>query len=120
VIQFPVVLLLLAGAVLGFALVVSSLSVHFGDVRDLLGNLLTLAFFLTPVLYPVDAVPGKLRLLLWLNPFTPFFVGIHDSAFFFRPIRWEAWAGMLLASCLALVLGTAVFERLRETIAEEA
>lgn len=119
-IQFPLVLVLLAGAVLGFALAVSALSVHFGDVRDLLGNLLTLAFFLTPVLYPVDAAPEKLRRLLWLNPFTPFFVAIHESAFFFRPIRWPVWAGMLLAASVALVIGSLVFERLRDTIAEEA
>ena len=118
--QFPLVLLLLAAVVLGFALLVSALSVHFGDVRDLLGNLLTLTFFLTPILYPVNAVPGKLRLLLWLNPFTPFFVAIQESAFFFRPVRLEVWVGMILTAALALGFGAAVFERLRDSIAEEA
>jgi lipopolysaccharide transport system permease protein len=118
--QFPVAVFLLAAAVFGMALAVSALSVHFGDVRDLLGNLLTLAFFLTPVLYPVDAVPERLRLLLWLNPFTSFFVAIHDSVFFFRPIRAEVWIGMIVAALLSLALGGAVFERLRDSIAEEA
>lgn len=118
--QFPVAVFLLAAAVLGMALAVSALSVHFGDVRDLLGNLLTLAFFLTPVLYPVDAVPERLRLLLWLNPFTSFFVAIHESVFFFRPIRAEVWIGMIVAALLSLALGGAVFERLRDSIAEEA
>jgi homopolymeric O-antigen transport system permease protein len=118
--QFPVAVVLLAGTVMGMALVVSALSVHFGDVRDLLGNLLTLAFFLTPVLYPVAAAPERLRRLLWLNPFTSFFVAIHESAFFFRPVRGEVWLGMLVATVLSLVLGGAVFERLRDSIAEEA
>jgi ABC-type polysaccharide/polyol phosphate export permease len=118
--QFPVTVFLLAAAVLGMALAVSALSVHFGDVRDLLGNLLTLAFFLTPVLYPVDAAPERLRRLLWLNPFTSFFVAIHDSVFFFRPVRAEVWIGMLVATLLSLALGGAVFERLRDSIAEEA
>lgn len=119
-VQLPVVLFLLAGTALGLALAVSALSVHFGDVRDLLGNLLTLAFFLTPVLYPIEAAPERLRLVLWLNPFTSFFVGIHESAFFFRPVRFEAWAGMFLATALALALGGSVFDRLRDSIAEEA
>jgi ABC-type polysaccharide/polyol phosphate export permease len=118
--QFFVVLALLAAMVLGLALAVSALSVHFGDVRDLLANLLTLTFFLTPVLYPLDAAPGRLRQLLWANPFTPFFAGIHESAFFFRPISAHAWAAMLLAAALALALGGAVFERLRDSISEEA
>jgi lipopolysaccharide transport system permease protein len=120
VLQFPVALLLLAGTVLGMALVISVLSVHFGDVRDLLGNLLTLAFFLTPVLYPIEAAPARLRGFLWANPFTPFFVAIHDSTFFFRPVPWQAWTGMIVAAALALALGGAVFERLRDSIAEEA
>lgn len=119
-VQLPVVLFLLAGTALGLALAVSALSVHFGDVRDLLGNLLTLAFFLTPVLYPIEAAPERLRLVLWLNPFTSFFVGIHESVFFFRPVRFEAWAGMFLATALALALGGSVFDRLRDSIAEEA
>jgi len=118
--QFPIVLALLAATVLGLALAVSSLAVHFGDVRDLVGNLLTLAFFLTPVLYPLDAVPDKLRLLLAFNPFTPFFAAIHDSTFFFRPVGAARWTAMLGVTALALAFGCAVFERLRESIAEEA
>lgn len=118
--QFPAAVLLLAAAVLGMALAISALSVHFGDVRDLLGNLLTLAFFLTPVLYPVDAAPERLRRLLWLNPFTSFFVAIHESVFFFRPVRAEVWIGMFVATALSLLIGGAVFERLRDSIAEEA
>ena len=80
----------------GVALFVSALSVHFGDVRDLLGNLLTLTFFLTPVLYPLEAVPDRMRVLLWANPFTPFFAAIHDSVFYFRAIGAGTWAGMIL------------------------
>ena len=120
VLQLPIVLLLLAAAVCGIAFLVSVLSVHFGDVRDLLANLLTLAFFVTPVLYPMAAVPARFRALLWLNPFAPFFAAIHDSAFFFRPIPAVTWAGMVFWTVAALAAGSAVFERLRDSVAEEA
>ena len=40
---------------LGLALLVSALTVHFRDVRDLLANLLTLWFFATPIIYPLSA-----------------------------------------------------------------
>ena len=39
---------------LGLALLVSALTVHFRDVRDLLANLLTLWFFATPIIYPLS------------------------------------------------------------------
>ncbi len=120
VLALPLVLLLLVLTVFGLALAVSALAVHFGDVRDLVGNLLTLAFFLTPVLYPAEAVPERFRPWLALNPFAAFFTAIHDSAFFFRPIGGTAWLAMSAAAAASLAIGCAVFERLRDSIAEEA
>jgi ABC-type polysaccharide/polyol phosphate export permease len=117
---FPVVLLLLAMTVFGLALAVSALAVHFGDVRDIVGNLLTLAFFLTPVLYPVSAVPERFRPLLRANPFATFFSGVHDSLFFFRPIPAADWAWMAGTAAVCLAAGAAIFERLRDTLAEQA
>src|SRR3954451_555824 len=40
----------------GLALGVAALTVHFKDVRDLLANLLTLLFFLTPILFSLDSI----------------------------------------------------------------
>jgi ABC-type polysaccharide/polyol phosphate export permease len=117
---FPVVLLLLVLAVFGMSLAVSALSVRFGDVRDVVGNFLTLAFFVTPVLYPAAAVPQRFREFLYLNPFAPFFNGIHDSLFFFRPVRGADWIAMAAVTAASLLVGGAVFERLRDAIAEEA
>ncbi len=120
VLEFPLVLLLLTVTVLGLALAISSLAVHFGDMRDLVGNLLTLAFFLTPVLYPLESVPERFRLLLRVNPFATFFTAAHESIFFFRPIAVTEWLWMLATAAAALLVGCAVFERLRDSIAEEA
>ena len=117
---FPLVLLLLALTVFGLALAVSALAVHFGDVRDIVGNFLTLAFFLTPVLYPVSAVPERFRPLLRINPFGTFFSGVHDTLFFFRPVPAADWAWMGGTAAVCLVGGAAVFEKLRDTLAEEA
>ncbi|HEY1250386.1 MAG TPA: ABC transporter permease [Thermoanaerobaculia bacterium] len=120
VLAFPLVLALLVATVLGAALLCAALAVPFGDVRDVVANLLTLSFFLTPVLYPVEAVPERWRWLLWLNPWAPFFAGVHDTLFFFRPVDAADWARMAAWAAVSLTLGGAVFERLRDSIAEEA
>jgi ABC-type polysaccharide/polyol phosphate export permease len=117
---FPLVLLLLALTVFGLALAVSALAVHFADVRDIVGNLLTLAFFLTPVLYPAASVPERFRPLLRANPFATFFSGVHDTLFFFRPIPAADWAWMAGTAAVCLAGGGALFERLRDSLAEEA
>jgi len=106
--------------VFGLALTISSLAVHFADIRDVLSNLLTLAFFLTPVLYPVTSVPERYRGLLRVNPFSSYFTALHDSLFFFRPIAAVEWAWMAGTAALSLAVGAVVFERLRDSIAEEA
>ena len=49
----PVIVLVQLMLTLGLALLVSALTVHFRDVRDLLANLLTLWFFATPIIYPL-------------------------------------------------------------------
>ena len=117
---FPAVLLLLALTVFGLSLAISSLAVHFADVRDLIANLLTLAFFVTPVLYPAASVPERYRALLRANPFATYFAALHDSLFFFRPIPAADWAWMAATSAVSLAAGAVIFERLRDSIAEEA
>src|SRR4249919_2563978 len=49
---FPVVVIVQAIFTLGWALILSALTVHFRDIRDILGHILTVWFFATPVIYP--------------------------------------------------------------------
>jgi ABC-2 type transport system permease protein/lipopolysaccharide transport system permease protein len=106
----------------GLALGASALTVHFKDLRDLLGNVMTLLFFLTPVLYPLTAIE-HLRPVWWavqVNPFTPFTVAYQEALFagrFPAPLLWLQMAGVAL---VAWSLGAWLFERLRETLVEAA
>ncbi|HYB53680.1 MAG TPA: ABC transporter permease [Thermoanaerobaculia bacterium] len=118
--EFPLVLMLLALTLEGLAFGISALAVHFADIRDLTANLLTLTFFLTPILYPVESVPARFRGLLRLNPFSTFFGALHDTVFFFRPVPAAEWLWMAGITFASLSLGSALFERLRDSIAEEA
>jgi ABC-type polysaccharide/polyol phosphate export permease len=105
---------------LGLALVVSALTVHFRDLRDLLANLMTLWFFATPIVYPLSQAPERVRRLLDLNPFTHLAVAYQQVLFV--PGPFEQWPRLLAigaASVLVLVFGYVVFDRLRDTLAEE-
>lgn len=116
----PLVLLLELPFVAGLTLLVSTLNVHFKDVRDLLANLLTLLFFLTPVLYPLTTLHDLplLRGLVQVNPFTPFTLAWQEVLFAGICPPPERWLHMAAVSLIAWTLGTWLFERLRETLAE--
>src|SRR5690606_39023961 len=48
---------------------VAALNVTFRDLQHIVGNLITLAFFLTPIIYALDIVPERFRdWVLILNP----------------------------------------------------
>jgi ABC-type polysaccharide/polyol phosphate export permease len=119
-VQIVPVLLLLGAAVLGGALFVSAASVSFQDLRDVLQSVLTFWFFATPIIYPLDAVPERLRRWVRVNPATAFFIGVHDALFDDRWIAAADWAAMAAAAVVALAIGGATFSRLRESIAEES
>jgi len=57
---------------LGLSLPLAALNLFFHDVRYLVGVVLTMWFYLTPVMYPADIVPDRYRILFDLNPLSLF------------------------------------------------
>ncbi len=117
---FPVVVLIQLLLTLGLALLLSALAVHFRDIRDLLANLLTLWFFATPIIYALTQAPASVRGFLNLNPFTHLAVAYQEVLF--REGPFTEWRGLLAVggvSLAVLAIGYAVFDRLRDTLAEE-
>lgn len=53
---------------LGLAFPLAALNVYFHDVRFLVGVVLLMWFYMTPVIYPVELVPDRYRILFDLNP----------------------------------------------------
>ncbi|MBI2213515.1 MAG: ABC transporter permease [Acidobacteria bacterium] len=115
----PILMILQALFVAGIALAVSSASVLFRDLRDLVQNLLQLGFFLTPIIYSLDKIPSQLmRTALRLNPMTPFVVGFQDIFVFGRPPTLVDAVLMAFWAIASLATGFVVFDRLRDTLAE--
>lgn len=118
----PAIVALQLPMVTGLVLGIAALNVHFKDVRDIVANLMTLLFFLTPILYPLSTL-GAWPPLWWLvrlNPFTPFTLAYQQTLFFGVVPDPELWLQMLLVAAVAWVCGAWVFGRLRETLVEAA
>jgi ABC-type polysaccharide/polyol phosphate export permease len=119
----PAVILVQFVFSLGFALIVSSLTVHFRDVKDILSNMLTLWFFASPIIYPLTfgSIQNNkwLRLMLDINPITHIMQGYQNCVFFGEMIRWRRLGITFLISLVLLVIGYAIFDRLRDSFPEE-
>jgi len=117
---FPIIVGVQLVLTIGIALIVSALTVHFRDVRDLLANLLTLWFFATPIIYPLNQAPERVRRLLNLNPLTQLVIAYQEVLFRPGPFTHVTRLFILaVASLLIFLLGYFVFDRLRDTLPEE-
>jgi lipopolysaccharide transport system permease protein len=119
---FPVALLVQLVLTLGFALIFASLTVHFRDIRDILGNLMTFWFFSTPIIYDMSLFDEKPwgKTLINLNPFTHLAISYQEILFYDGPVGHWKWLLVLGACSVGLfLLGYFLFDRLRDSFAEE-
>ena len=117
---FPVVVFVQLLFTLGLALMLSALTVHFRDFRDILANVMTLWFFATPIIYPWFNAPARIRPFLNLNPFTHLAISYQEILYFPGNFgHWKWLIGLGFASALLFLFGYFLFDRLRDSFAEE-
>ena len=115
----PAVILVQLPLVAGLALGLAALTAHFKDMRDLLSNLLTLLFFATPIIYPLEAVPADwMRAVVRANPLTPYTLAYQDVLFRGTLPEGSLWLQMAAVSLVGWLAGSWLFGRLRETVVE--
>lgn len=70
---FPVSVLLIGAFGLGLGLIFSVLTAKYRDLNNVVALGVRLMMFVTPVIYPLAAIPEKTRWIVQLNPLTPLF-----------------------------------------------
>ena len=81
------------------------------DVAQVLGVVLMLVFYATPVLYPVALVPERMRPWLQANPLTTVAERLREILLGNSGLAWTDLA-MALAALAIFAAGSWVFERL--------
>ncbi len=111
----PVVLLSLAILcvfAVGFANIVAVLNVFLRDVAAAISQILSLLFFITPVIYDLAQLPEPLRRAMMLNPFAAPIVSIRH-AFLGLPIDWLHLGVSGLVAVAMAFIGYALLRRAR-------
>jgi ABC-type polysaccharide/polyol phosphate export permease len=109
----------------GLALAVASANAVFRDVEHIVAALLLPWFFLTPVLYRLDAVPGAdahpwlVALIHWANPLTPAIEALRTPLFYGELPRAADALYLAGAALAALALGALVFRAVDDRVAVE-
>jgi lipopolysaccharide transport system permease protein len=113
----PILLLCLLGLAIGVFLGI--VHVFFRDVGQVLAIALQVWFWLTPIVYPMQALPAEYQRWIAANPVTPIVAALQDV---FVWHRWPDWASLgypaMIAAALTLLSITA-FRRQSAWIVDE-
>ena len=99
------------------ALLLAMANLFYRDVKYLFEVVVTVWMFATPVVYPLDAIGGKLGLILRLNPMAPI-VEAYRSVLLMRTAPGPEFALAAALSVLALLVAWRAFHRLEFQFAE--
>ena len=101
----------------GIALILSMVNAFFRDMEYIVNVLMSMLFWITPILYPLDKVPEKYRKFLALNPIT-YLIQSWRDLFFFNRIDWQNISISIITAIVILGIGTIVFLRLDRRLDE--
>ena len=114
----PLVFLPLIILTLGLSWMLASLGVYLRDVGQTVGLLTMVLMFLSPVFYPITALPEELRPWLMLNPLTFIIEAARDVIVWGRQPHWAGLALYSLLACAAAWLGYFWFQKTRKGFAD--
>jgi ABC-2 type transport system permease protein len=118
IVLLPVLVVVLLMLVIGLSLMLAPIHPRYRDLQYIVSSVLTVGFWLTPILYSTSMAPPQLRPILRLNPIG----GIIESA---REIimRGRLPSGVYLLPAVAIaivvfIVGCAVFRRQNVRVAD--
>jgi lipopolysaccharide transport system permease protein len=103
---------------LGICWFLAGLGVFVRDLAQVIGFVLTLWFFITPICYPEQSVPASAIAILSKNPMFVLVRGYRAIFLEGHAPDWEPLLVLWIASLVVFLCGHAWFYKLRKTFAD--
>jgi lipopolysaccharide transport system permease protein len=114
----PLVILPIILFTIGISLFLSAISVYLRDTAYVIGLVINMLFYLSPIFYSTDKVPSKFQFIVKLNPISPM---IEQWRYIF--IKGELFSltiyfQTLMTAVIFFIIGLAIFYLLRKGFAD--
>ncbi|MNR27249.1 ABC-2 type transporter [compost metagenome] len=103
---------------LGFAWFLASLGVFLRDVGQTVGIITAVLLFMSPVFYPISAIPERIRPWLMANPLTFIIEQMREVVIWGRLPNWLGLGIYLLGATVVAWAGYAWFQKTRKGFAD--
>ena len=118
IVCLPFILLILVLCCCGLAWLVAALGVYIRDLPHVVGILLQMLFFVTPIFYPIEMVPVGFRSILLLNPLTTIVEAVRKVLIY---DQWPDWTDLGVGFLISIILfqtGYFVFMKVKRGFAD--
>ena len=116
--MIPIALIPLVLIIMGISWLFSSLGVYLRDLSQIMGMVTTVALFMAPIFYPIEALPPAFGKLLVWNPITLPVILLRNLMLWDKPFLWGAWAISLVIGLSVCQLGYWWFQKSRGGFAD--
>ena len=117
-IALPIIIILQTVFLTGVTLASAALNVYYRDVQHLVANLLTVLFFLCPIVYPASVVPERFRATIELNPLAVLTISYQKLMLDGVLPNSSEVVTLVVWTLFAWLVGNMIFNGYRESFAE--
>ncbi|WP_069863072.1 ABC transporter permease [Pseudomonas citronellolis] len=118
ILAFPLILVPLCLQILGVSWILASLGVYLRDVGQFIGVVTTVLMFLSPIFYPIGALPEKYQWFMHFNPLTYIVEEARNLMIWGKSIDWFEWTIWTVLSLTFAWLGFSWFQKTRKGFAD--
>ncbi|MDD5827345.1 MAG: ABC transporter permease [Bacilli bacterium] len=119
ILWLPLIAIIQYIMLLGFTFILSAIEMYMRDIEHIVNFILSMAFYVTPILYTPDIFPEKLAWVLKVNPMA-YLVNAYRSIFFYQKMPDLIGLGVVsIFSIFLFMIGYLIFEKLQKGFAEE-
>jgi lipopolysaccharide transport system permease protein len=103
---------------IGISLFFAASNLIYRDIQHLVTLVITLWFYLTPVIYPMELVPEKYKIFFQVNPIAVIINAYRQTVLGGLPPNYQSIIVALVVSILTLMLGLAYFKNKEKIFAD--
>ncbi|PSV10556.1 ABC transporter permease [Photobacterium leiognathi] len=114
ILLIPIVIVPFCFLCAGLSYFISAIGVYLRDLNQIISLMITAIMFMTPIFYPISAIPEKYQSIMYINPLTNVIEMFRDLAIFGNDIKIYSFIIYLLSSLFVYILGYLSFKSLRK------
>ncbi len=118
VLYLPFILLPFLFLLMGISWALAGLGVYLRDISQIISVFTTMLMFLSPIFYPITALPEKYRHLILFNPLASIIEQVRGVLYFGKPPLLDQLAIYWIVTLLVAWVGFFFFQKMRKGFAD--